>query len=591
MAEDAIHMYRQVMSVDDANRQLLANLADLSNGFAIMERENACLKRERDMANRKKRRKATSQKLRTKENGEIILSVHYDDGEVEEKLFISNAKGNMQLYLLCPADCSVEGQLAVIMLEWGGDRIAVMCFLSRMRQGRYVYEQMRTTGILFNPEISNSLIYQLLADWFLQARDGAGKITSKILHGWRLDGRTAKFLDSSPLRGFHDIRDELRLRSVNFERIELTAERKQMYFSELLQFKESDTRLMIFLAPFLGLLKSLIDYYMGGQTVYVNLITVSEMPISLISSWVQVVSRDILSDGGIEQRDKERKQWLEQLSDETLILDVRSYVGESDYSRNKKQQFLAQCADMIKKQRYIPGTQKRISAALFSISAVYQTGDAINIILPDHTEIDQEKHRAFMEDKALEAVMTAVVDFVESNFTDVAQILRKSRLGELNQNVFSAVFEVLQMFFEKEGVDIMKILRVTDDFKSLFESVVASDDDVDIFIDIVRDKIHQYKALNRRYGEYEDDVIYYDSDYLYFPGCVLAAMFKNAHRGNQWKKTLVQLKEDGYLGTSSPGVLVKKLQVGGIRRDFYAVERTLFDFDGYADIVELAKEV
>lgn len=131
---------------------------------------------------------------------------------------------------------------------------------------------------------------------------------------------------------------------------------------------------------------------------------------------------------------------------------------------------------------------------------------------------------------------------------------------------------------------------MADNLNSLFESADANDDDIDIFIDIVRDEIHQYKAVNKRYGEYEDYVIYYDSDYLYFPGCVLAAMYKGAHRGEQWKKTLVQLKEDGYLDTNSPDVLVKKLQVGGIRRDFYAVERTLFDFDGYADIAELAKE-
>ena len=211
------------------------------------------------------------------------------------------------------------------------------------------------------------------------------------------------------------------------------------------------------------------------------------------------------------------------------------------------------------------------------------------MVLPDHTEMDREKHEQFVEGKCLEAVMTAVIDYVENNFTNVAQIFRKRRSGETGQNIFTAVFEVLQLFFEKEGIDVMDKMRLTNDFSSLFESVeeghMVSD-----FVDLVRREIDKYKAASKREDDYEEEVIYFDSNFLYFPKCVLEEMYQREHRGGQWKGVLIQLREEGYLSTNSPSVLVKKLQVGGVRRDFYAVKRELFNWEGFVDVLNLTKE-
>ena len=71
----------------------------------------------------------------------------------------------------------------------------------------------------------------------------------------------------------------------------------------------------------------------------------------------------------------------------------------------------------------------------------------------------------------------------------------------------------------------------------------------------------------------------------------LEEMYRSARRGAQWKKALIDLKSEGYLSTSSPGVLIKKLQVGGSRHNFYALERDFFDVEGFVDVLDLAKEV
>lgn len=588
MVEQAITEY---MSQEEAKMQYMTDLAKITRAYTELEKVNMHLQREINVANRKKRRRTIRQELETNSNGDIVLITWHDDGAVEQKFFIMNARGEMRLYLLSSTDCHLDSQIAVVQIEGGGSCIAVMCFLSRMKRGHYIYQQMQIAGIAFNPEIPSDQIYKILETWFFRARNNAGNITSKVLHGWVFDGKKAKFLDCSPLAGFRDIVDELGIRQACFERVKLTEERREGFISELLQFKEKDTRLVMLLAPFMGLFKKLIESFMGGQTVWINFVATSEIPINMVSAWIQILDRNILSDGSVRRNEKERNRQLEQLSDENLVVDVRRYAGELEYSQKTKRQVLAHYADLVRNHRYVPGTNKHISAALFSVSDCYEDGGALNVILPDHDEIDENRHRMFVERKCLEGVMTAVVDFAESNFTNVAQILRKSRLGEKNENIFTALFEILTAFWEREGIDVMERLDMEAKFDKLFETMDEQDDTLDVFVDVVREQICKYRAVDKYQDYYEEMVIYYDRDYIYFPKDVLAGMYQSAHRGSQWKKALIQLKTDGYLSTSSPDVLIKKLQVGGSRHNFYALERDFFDAEGYVDVLDLAREV
>lgn len=588
MVEKAIYPLKQL---DAANMQFMTDLANLANTLAAVEKEKQIIQKKLDAAERKKRRRETRRELGTNSNGEIVFITWYDNGEVAEKFFITNVRGSMLLYSLIPTDCRVDGQIALVMLEGGGNRIAVMCLLDRMKQGRYIYQQMQAAGVLFNPEIPTTMIYTLLEDWFFRSRNTAGNIISKVLPGWTTDGKASKFWDCSPIIGFRDIVHELGIRQARFERVKLTEERREGFISELLQFKEETTRLVMLLAPFMGLFKSLIDTFMGGQTVWINFVASSEIPISMVSAWVQIFDRNILSDGSVGRSEKERNKQLGQLSEENLVVDVRRFDGELDYSLKIKRQVLAHYADVVKNRRYLSGTNKHISAALFAVSDCYEDGGALNVILPDYDEIDMNRHRMFVEGKCLEGVMTAIVDFVESHFADVAQILRKRRLGEKNENIFMAILEILQAFWKREGINIMDRLSIEAKFDKLLGTVDEQDDTFDVFADVIREQICKYRAVDKHQDYYEEKVIYYDRDYIYFPQDVLEEMYRSARRGAQWKKALIDLKSEGYLSTSSPGVLIKKLQVGGSRHNFYALERDFFDVEGFVDVLDLAKEV
>ena len=137
----------------------------------------------------------------------------------------------------------------------------------------------------------------------------------------------------------------------------------------------------------------------------------------------------------------------------------------------------------------------------------------------------------------------------------------------------------------------MDRLSIEAKFDKLLGTVDEQDDTFDVFADVIREQICKYRAVDKHQDYYEEKVIYYDRDYIYFPQDVLEEMYRSARRGAQWKKALIDLKSEGYLSTSSPGVLIKKLQVGGSRHNFYALERDLFDVEGFVDVLDLAKEV
>lgn len=186
--------------------------------------------------------------------------------------------------------------------------------------------------------------------------------------------------------------------------------------------------------------------------------------------------------------------------------------------------------------------------------------------------------------------MSSVVAYIEENFVNVSQVLRKERGGNVNQNVFTAVQEILQMFFEQEGVDILDELQIDADFNAVFENLEVEDEDaLEVFVDTIRRNICQYRARHKLDKDYEEGVIFYDDDYVFFPGAVLEDIYLREHRGHQWKKALLHLKTEGYLNTSSPDGLKKKLQVDKVRRDFYAVNREIFNRPGYSDIIALVK--
>lgn len=569
---------------DIAGAQLISDLANMATAITETEKIMAVQKKQIEALERKKRRRATRKELSSNERGEIFLVTRYDDGTSERQEFITNVRGQMSLALLSPTDCGVSSQLVLIMVG----HIPVVGFLDKMRHGRYIYRQMLAACVEFNLEISRSLIEDVLEKWFWKNQNKAGRISTQFLSGWRLDDDRGSFMTNTPLSFSPTIARECGIRETNFEEIPLTKEIRDGYVSEICQIKEKEVRQMIFIEPFLGLLYGLIRKYMGGLTVYVNLVAASEVSIDWISSWLQVFDRSMLSDGSIRQSNKERERWLEQLNDEVLILDVRRFVGETEYFGKKKKQFLASMADMVKNQRYIPGTQKKLSAVLVSVSDELEDGCAINVVLPDFSEMDRKAHEKFLAGKYLEAVMTAVVSYIESNFSKVVQILRRERGGNMNQNIFEAVMEVLVMFFQEEGMDLISILQIDKDFNSYFENL-EEENPAQVFVQTVRMNIGSYRARSKLDKNYEEHIIFYDEDYLFFPRGVLEEMYRKAYRGNQWKKALIQLRTEGYMETSSPDNLVKKLQVGGVRRDFYAVKREIFNQPGYAEIVKLAR--
>lgn len=576
---------------DVATMQVMDNTARMSLALAQSQEIIDAQRKHIEVLERKKRRHMTQQELGVSNGGEIMLLRSYSDGVMESMKFITNVKGRPTLLKVHPTDCELEKRLMAIIFKWEGKEHMVFGLMDQMKRGTYIYHQMLSAGVNFNPELSENLICKILEGWYFREISRAQNINVKMHQGWLLDSGRECFLDTPVLNSISPIiATEMGIRDVSFDRVALTPERKEGYISELLQFKDKIMRCMVLVSPFLGLLFSLVEKYIGSLTVFFNLVSASDIPARWVSSWTQVFNRADLSDGGILRTDKGRESWLKQLGDETIILDMREGFGDTEYALAKKRTFFDGVVRMITREENIGDSKERMSAVLLVLSDHYESEGAVNLLLPDYDELDRKVHEDFMKNKCLEGIMTAVVDYIESNYSEVVQVLRKERRGDINQNIFAAVLEVLQLFFEREGIDILSTLQIDADLSEMFEKDYEEGDALDGFVRIVRKGIRNYKAAPKQVRDYHEGEIFYDNDYLYFPRTVLEGLYQNAHRGNQWRKALIELKTAGYLATSASGALVKKLQVGGVRRDYYAIKRELLNQEGYVEIVELTRE-
>lgn len=578
--------------------QLTVNNRNLTNACDQLAYENSLnrseitsLERQNEALRRSRRKKVSSVSIwNDKEDSVIYLCSHYDNGEITREQLITNCNGPMLLYTVKGLDLNLPKEYVNIVV---GEQKQIILESKKLYNGKYLYNTFLAAGIHFNDKVKDSHIQKALSKYFVSLLENQYERKFKVCSGWNNFDFRVKECRSSLAFGEGSEADFPFLKK-SMEYVPLTIDRVSNYFSELRQFTSWRDRIIMLLYPFLGLLFTLLQKHYKYQDFYLNLILEDDTPSDMVASWFQIYNRDSLSVIEPPQTKKRFNEFLLTICDDVLLLDVRSYNGDDQYSKNKNEAFANNVAQIVNNHGAF-GDGKKLRAAVVLLSNKYRSGNVINLKLPSAVEgIARDKHEQYLNLQCFESILCGLIVYIQNHSEVMPLLLEKKHSKDCRAELLQTAMDILEVFFRDIGYSLNDKLDFPEniDFTAFFAD--EEDDNSTAtanFVEHLRGQMGNYIAYPKQPNAVFDvNSLYYDDEWVYFPCQMLRAMFQDLHRDQFLPQALLALREAGDLWTDAANLTVKKVQLSGVRTNFYVVRRKALNPIGYTDIIALTKE-
>lgn len=542
---------------------------------------------------KEKRRTICTQNVCVTKSGKVMVQVAYSDGYQETVPFIINFTGYVQVARLRCVDFKIGRAIAVIRFfdfdQTEGKELFVD--IKKLHRATYLYITFLEAGIVFYEKLSEKKINDLLRKWIsAMLMDTEQTYFAKVLAGW----------DTQSFRHMHRMEDNyndvgicqfLEMPRKSFAEVEYN-DIVDIYAKELDFISNANERCIVAVFPIVGLLYSLLYKNMGSFTYSLNLITISDFPVQVISSWMQIYDRNMLADGTIGSTTAEIDDHLSRVADEVVIVDARRFEGDTDYLFAKKKQVANRLREIVKTRRSIY-QGRSLPATAVTVSSEFFPDSTLNIVLPECAQFDWDNHGEYLRLQVFEIVLSLIVNYVENNAYEIETAINQCKEKFVNNSaIFNAALLIFVKAWEKQGVDIASLLNIPKEMELESMIIPAEEDEIlSIVYRIVRRSIEEYTLCRRRRNVYNKHYIYFDSYYMYIPTVTFRDMFAKYGYLNQLREAVAMLGQNDYLERTSQDSFVRKMQIDGVRGDYYAIEIDFFNQPGACNILDLAKEV
>lgn len=581
------------MMYEPNNSELMDGIQRVSRQVSFFENQmqtgmNEVIKKV-DTVTRKKRKLRVSRQIVTLEDGTITMVDRFDDGTNAMCPLILNLFGGWQVYKVYVEETTEK-------IFWGilfqPNRPVWIIGEYEKVNASNLYEMFIKTGIIFNSQISRTLIRELLFETFAPLiEQSESTLTISQLAGWwngeYIHAENFPFSRIGPFGKF----------PIMWKRFEIVKPQEggwNAYFSEMKRVQKWEDRLMITLFPYAGILSSLMLEQNCVWNLVLNFICLDNFPISQICAWLQVFNRENLCPITINTDTTERnwEKRLAEYKDEVLLVNSCVQDNRTFYSDKKS---LSRRQKVIQRIRLLGNRKGGIQAALAVISNDFCPGDNVYNILLERTayEYSPSIYDPIQEGKVMESVWTCFVSYIKNHMEDVWRKMRRKKAENLKgAYALEMVFDIVRGFWKEEGLDFCEALQIPEkvNFDWIMECNCYDEEELTVlFIKCVREAISHITFLPKNHKSNKHDAIRYDDCYLWIPRSVLKDMISTMGLERYIPKILFKLKEKRVLKTDSEG-LTRKLQINGDRCEYYQLVRSFFNAEGLVDIVHLGKE-
>lgn len=575
------------VGIDKIQKDINSRVGELQHGICVANKNLQAISQQVDRVTRKARRKLSGSRLAVLQDGQIYRVDFYDDGDQAVNPFFSNVVGRWNVYRVQMED----GSQNLFCINFPACSLWLVGEVKKV-SGRYLYERFIENGIVFAPNVTNSLICRLLFETFAPLILRTTDVVKVVARpGWQngVYWHAGNFAQIE-LRDFVELpvmRNRLLQKT-------LSAEQARQYFEKMRCISDLKIRVPIMLYPFMGVLGSLLLDAGVRISFYLNFIRLNSLPAEGICGCFQVLNRERLLTFNPDITQQEMDKKIASLGDEVLIADFATPGMVSEYKQRKMADSIRHVGNVMTGRSNLPGTDHMIQTALVAVSAGYvEERNVMNIPL---TKDMNEIFRYWQTEEAKD-IMTAVIsEFVEF----VQKTVRTGKMPWLKQiqNVnekFACLrytLDVVVQFWKIFDIDFCREAGILQDcsMDEMFaDEEYGLPDLLSGFVEVMRRQAHGIKFEDRNCAmAWGDHTVFVDDDWLYVTPDLIAEIIDANGLKRQLSQILLELKKEGFLLTDCDG-LTKKIQIGGDRRHVYVIRREAFNRPGLIDIVDLGR--
>lgn len=570
-----------VQEVAKLNQTAQISNETLQNYIAISDKKF-------NLAIRKKRKSCVNRCLSMRTDGLLVLLESFDDGSQEAKEFFINLWGKWEIRRVKLK--FVEDTTERFYIDFPACGIWLMGNLKKITD-KSLYDLFIKSGVKFIPSLSEKTIRQALFTTFApQIEDCSNEINIQELAGWY----QGKFYYREMLN--YPIRSEfprLPIQKKHFLLMELNETKISEFWEVYRNITLWTNRLYLIEMQVMGLLASIFDEENLPINFFLNLVFLEEVPYILFLKLLQIFNRKDLNGIDCSLNEKELRQYINGINDEVLIVDVTT--AGSDYKKKKAEGNAAEISRKIcKKGNSAMGIQREIHASLIVLNQQSMClPECINILVTQDFMTNISQVEDMLNNDVVETFLSVFINFSEKNMQNIRNIVKteKNKKIQYEQRLFSAAFEILKLFFQKQGMDIYHELKLPDniDFSLLIDNIETGDM-MEKCIYVIRTEMKNFVMQKKSYGKKAiANTCYYDEEKVWIPTAIFNYMLKKNGLFHFKIRFLNCLKESGNLFTDNVG-LSMKMQVGERRSEYYVFSRDALNRPGTIDIINLGKE-
>ena len=440
------------------------------------------------------------------------------------------------------------------------------------------FRLFRDAGVVFSHKIKDKKLKEPLFDYI--RLDPINKITCKSMTGWDIQNKVFIHKGYNVFSNSKLHIQNPQVMDKSFDFVPMNQEAVFAYFTEYReQFPHQNTRLLMALYPFIGLLHSLLKHCGNKVDFVLNLLPINEVKTINYAHWFQIYNRNNFGLNDACDKYSNLKKVFANSADDVLILNALDYSGESAQSKKNKSK---NCAEIIEK---IPNGVSLIDSgdnnfAVVILSNSFYEGNCLRKTL--QISYNDDVHQRFFHFKAMETVFSGVVGYIQQYFDSALSFLHPVIPGEKSvPSTFSAVYNLVSEIFRFYGYSFTEMMSLPDEID--FPDWFSEDDDegkteqVRMMIRKMCLSFHACSKIDADKAKITDkNCVFYDDEWIMIPCHIITSQMSNYSdyiNAASFNSALQELKEANLLKAGSGETNYRKIQIAKQREAYYWFSR------------------
>jgi hypothetical protein len=568
---------------------------DLQNQLATntnaMLNEIYSFRRHMDQKLAPPRAKKTNFTVTQCQTGDLFFTEFYDIAPPKSFFIFNYSLGAFVTYKINFEDFDCEKRLFGIYFKKAN--LWIVGDIDKLSE-KYLYELFLEKNISFNQGLPRSKVQRALYEFFKNLIHSCENIcTIPGLAGWNKQQfrHCGNILNSNTLNMLPVVRK-------TFEILPFEDQTFNLYKEFLLQFKDTNTRLMISMYPVVSILSSIFKSFCGNINFSLNLVPTSPLSALDVVEYFQIFSRDASEVFHSSYSKKNLEKILTETKDEILLMDMR-LPSSADYYRLKQRNETFEFVSSVLSGRMSLSSQRgnATSAGLVTIcDETILKPNVFNILTASEFKslsvYDNNSTNYFKKEKVMTRLFSQFVRYIEDMNADFLAIFTRSTNSQTHVGrILEITYELFCDFWKNHNIDFAKELNFPENiqFDNIFPPESEDDDeDVTIFIEKIKEALSEYHIVPKKGADVLSKCVFYDNFYVYFPVQIMENICADSGI-KTFKKILVKLRSKNLLSASQDR-LSKQVVIGHINYSCYVLRRELFDKTGELNIAFIGKE-